>query len=154
MTTLKDKIKESMTAAMKNKDAERTQFVRNIWSAIRKKEVDERKDLSDTEIQKVVMNLTKQLQETLDQAKANNRADLATDAEKEIKVLKEFLPEMLSGDELAKIVAKVVEDLKAAGALPAGNAAMGSVMKKTMEAVGSRADGKAVQEAVRKSLQP
>lgn len=152
--SLKDKIKETMTTAMKAKDAEKLQVIRNIWNAIRKKEIDDRKDLTDGEVEKVVMNLSKQLQETLDQAKTNNRDDLATEAQKELAILKEFLPEMISGDELVKIVTKVVEDLKSAGTLPAGNAAMGQVMKKTMEVVGSRAEGKAIQEAVRKALQP
>lgn len=152
--TLKDTIKDSMTTAMKAKDAERLQYIRNVWAAIRKKEIDDRKDLTDTEIQKVVMNLSKQLQESLDQARTSGREDLATESEKEIKVLKEFLPEMLSVDALGKIVNENVAALKAAGTLPEGNAAMGQIMKKVMEVVGSRADGKSIQEAVRKALQP
>ena len=75
--SLKDTIKDSMTTAMKAKDSERLQYIRNIWAAIRKKEIDDRKDLTDTEIQKVVMNLSKQLQESLDQARTNNREDYA-----------------------------------------------------------------------------
>lgn len=151
--SLKDKIKESMTSAMKNKEAERLLVIRNIWNAIRKREIDDRKDLSDAEIEKVLMTLSKQLQESLDQAKANARDDIAADAEKEIKVIKEYLPEMLSAEELATIVTKTLADLKAGGTLPAGNAAMGMLMKKTMEQVGSKADGRSIQEAVRKALQ-
>jgi len=151
--SLKDKIKESMTSAMKNKEAERLLVIRNIWNAIRKREIDDRKDLSDAEIEKVLMTLSKQLQESLDQAKANARDDIAADAEKEIKVIKEFLPEMLSPEELSAVVAKVLAELKAGGALPAGNAGMGMLMKKTIEQVGSKADGRSVQEAVRKVLQ-
>ncbi len=150
--SLKDTIKQSMTDAMKAKDAERLQAIRNVWNAIRKKEIDDRKDLSDTEVEKVVMNLTKQLQETIDQAKTTGRDDLAAESQKELAVLKGYLPEMLSSEELTKIVTKIVEDLKAAGTLPAGNAGLGQVIKKTMEAVGSRADGKAVQESVRKAI--
>ena len=150
--SLKEKIKEAMTNAMKAKEAERLQVIRNIWNAIRKKEIDDRKDLTDTEVEKVVLTLSKQLQESLDQAKTTGRADIAAEVEKEIAVLKAFLPEMLSSEEVAAAVKKIADELKAAGTLPAGNAAMGMLMKKTMEVVGSRADGKTVQEAVRKAL--
>lgn len=150
--SVKEQIKTAMTTAMKNKEAERLQAIRNVWNAIRKKEIDDRKDLTDVEVQKVVMNLTKQLQETIDQAKNTGRDDLAQESQAELVVLKEFLPEMMSSEELAAVVTKIVVELKGSGALPQGNAAMGMLMKKTMEVVGSRADGKAVQEAVKKVL--
>lgn len=150
--SVKEQIKTAMTNAMKAKEAERLQAIRNVWNAIRKKEIDDRKDLTDTEVQKVVMNLSKQLQETIDQAKTTGRDDLAKESLAELSVLKEFLPEMMSADELSKVVSGIVAELKAAGTLPAGNAAMGQLIKKTMEVVGSRAEGKAVQEAVRKAL--
>ncbi|MEZ4814863.1 MAG: GatB/YqeY domain-containing protein [Bdellovibrionota bacterium] len=150
--SVKEQIKNAMTAAMKSKEAERLQAIRNIWGALRKKEIDDRKDLTDAEVQKLVMNLTKQLQETIAQAKTTGRDDLADESLKELAVLKEFLPEMMTAEELIKVVTTLHADLKAAGTLPEGNAAMGILMKKTMEAVGSRAEGKAVQEAVRKVL--
>lgn len=151
--SLKDKIKEAMTSAMKAKESERLMAIRNIWNAIRKKEIDDRKDLTDTDVEKVVMTLSKQLQEGFDQAKASGRADISTELEKELKIYKEFQPEMMSLDELQKLVSQIVADLKTAGTLPTGNAGMGQVMKKTMEAVGSKAEGRSVQEAVRKALQ-
>lgn len=150
---LKEKIKEEMTAAMKAKDAVRLQSIRNIWNAIRKKEIDDRKDLTDTEVEKVLMTLTKQITESLEQAKTTGRADIADEVEKELKVFKEFLPEMMSPEKLLEVVTRIVCELKSAGTLPAGNAGMGQVMKKTMEEVGSKAEGKSVQEAVRKALQ-
>ncbi len=150
--SVKDQIKTAMTNAMKAKEAERLQAIRNVWNGIRKKEIDDRKDLTDAEVQKVVMNLSKQLQETIDQATTTGHAELAAESQRELAVLKEFLPEMMSAEELSGVVSKIVEELKAAGTLPAGNAAMGQLMKKTMEVVGSRADGKSVQEAVRKAL--
>ncbi len=151
--SLKDKIKEAMTSAMKAKESERLMAIRNIWNAIRKKEIDDRKDLTDTDVEKVVMTLSKQLQEGFDQAKTSGRTDIAAELEKELKIYKEFQPEMMSLDELQKLVSQIVADLKTAGTLPAGNAGMGQVMKKTMEAVGSKAEGRSVQEAVRKALQ-
>lgn len=150
--SVKEQIKTAMTTAMKNKEAERLQAIRNVWNAIRKKEIDDRKDLTDVEVQKVVMNLTKQLQETIEQAKNTGRDDLSQESQAELAVLKEFLPEMMSAEELSTVVTKIAEELKTAGALPTGNAAMGMLMKKTMEVVGSRAEGKAVQEAVKKAL--
>jgi uncharacterized protein len=151
--SLKVKIKESMTAAMKSKDAERLQVIRNIWNVIRKKEIDDRKDLTDTDVEKAIMTMAKQLQESLDQAKNSGREDIVVEVQKELAILKEYMPEMLKPEELEAIVNSLVTELKASASLPEGNAGMGMLMKKTMEKVGSKADGKSVQAAVRKALQ-
>jgi uncharacterized protein YqeY len=151
--SLKDKIKESMTAAMKSKDAEKLQVIRNIWNVIRKKEIDDRKDLTDTDVEKCIMTMSKQLQESLDQAKNSGREDIVTEVQKELTILKEYMPEMLKPEELEAIVSALATELKSSGTLPEGNAGMGMLMKKTMEKVGATADGKSVQAAVRKALQ-
>jgi len=152
MSELKSKIQKNITEAMKAKDAPRLQTLRLIWNAIRKKEIDDRKDLTDAEVEKALLTMTKQIQETLAQAQGAGRSEAVAEAEGELKLIKEFLPEALPEAELVKIVTGVVERLKADNKIPAGNAGMGAVMKEVIAQVGSRADGKTIQGAVRKAL--
>lgn len=152
MSDLKNKIKSEMTQAMKDKNAARLQSIRLIWNAIRKKEIDDRKDLGDGDVEKLLQTILKQTTESYTQAKDAGRNEAVGELEAEISVLKEFLPEPLSDADLLNEVKKIVEELKAAGQLPEGPAAMGRVMKETMAKVGARADGKTVQTKVREAL--
>jgi uncharacterized protein YqeY len=150
--SLKAQIQSSVVESMKARDSQKTQVLRNITSAIKKKEVDERKDLTDAEVLKLIMNLEKQVRETLEQARGLGRAESIEECEYEISVLKTFLPQALSEAELLAETKAIFEELKAAGQLPAGPAAMGALMKATMARIGARADGKAVQAAVKSVL--
>lgn len=152
MSQLKDKVQATMKDAMRAKDALKLQAVRLIWNGIRKKEIDERKDLDDAGVERVLLTLQKQNAESLEQAKAAAREDAIAELEIESAVLKSFLPEAMSSDELNLIVIKVITDLKASGKLPAGGAGMGMAMKEVMALVASRADGKSIQSAVKAAL--
>lgn len=152
MSQLKERIQKSITDAMKAKDAARLQTLRLVFNAIRKKEIDDRKDLTDGEIEKTMLSMLKQIQETLAQAQTAGRAEAIAESEAEMKVIKEYLPQALSETDLNKIVAQSLEKLKSAGTLPAGGAGMGALMKDVMAVVGSRAEGKAVQTAVKAAL--
>jgi len=152
VSQLKARIQKSMTEAMKAKDPARLQSIRLIWNQIRKKEIDERKDLTDADIEKTMLTMMKQVQETLTQAQTAGRADSVTESENEIKLIKEFLPEAMSQEEVNKIISGIVETLKSSGKLPQGPAAMGAVMKESMAAIGSKAEGKVVQAAVKSAL--
>jgi uncharacterized protein YqeY len=153
MSLLKEKVQKNVSEAMKAKNVARLSTLRLMFNAIRKKEIDERKDLSDGEIEKAFLTMSKQIQETIDQAKTAGRADSVAEAEAELLVVREFLPQALGAAEVERIVKDIVSDLKKGGTLPAGNAAMGAVMKQVMAAVGSRADGKTIQGAVKKALE-
>lgn len=150
--SLKAQIQATVVESMKARDSAKTQVLRNITSAIKKKEVDERKELTDAEVLKIIMNLEKQVRETLEQAKGLARTDSIEECEYEISVLKTFLPQALSEVELMAETKAVYEELKAAGQIPAGPAGMGALMKATMARIGARAEGKAVQAAVKSVL--
>ncbi len=152
MSQLKARLQKSITETMKAKDAARLQVLRLMFNNIRKKEIDDRKDLTDAEVEKVFLTQIKQVQESLEQAKTAARAESIAEAELELKTIKEFLPEQLDAAAVEKIVSDVLVELKNTGALPAGGAAMGALMKATMAQVGSRAEGKLIQAAVKKSL--
>lgn len=152
MSQLKEKIQLAMKEAMKSKEPLKLQALRLVWNGIRKKEIDDRKDLDDSGVEKVLLTLQKQNQESLEQAKTAARSDAIEELEIERNVLKSFLPEALTPDALNQIVTEVVNGLKSSGKLPQGGAAMGLAMKEVMAKVGSRADGKSIQGAVKAAL--
>ena len=152
MSELKANLKNAVTTALKARDASRVQSLRMALSAIQKKEMDEQKDLNDDGVQKVLLTMVKQIQETIEQAKSLSRTDLVQAAEAEITIIREFLPQPLSENDVLKICQEIVESLKASNSLPAGGAAMGAVMKQAVAKIGSRSEGKIVQAAVKKSL--
>lgn len=147
MSTLKETIKSAMITAMKAREADRVLVLRNINSAIKKIEVDERKELSDDEVLKVIIKMEKQVRESLVQAKELGREEMIKESEFEIATFQEFLPKQMSEAELLAIVKQVHAEVK--DSLPAGGAAMGMMMKNVMAKVGASADGKAVQSAVK-----
>lgn len=152
MSALKERIQKATTEAMKAKDAARVQTLRLAFNAIRKKEIDERKDLSDAEVEKTLLTMIKQINETLEQATKLGAKPTIDEASAELKVIKEFLPEALSEADVQKIVGGIVEKLKAAGGLPAGGAGLGAVMKAANAEIGSRSEGRLIQAAARKAL--
>jgi len=153
MSELKSKIKATMIDSMKAKQPERTQGLRMILAAIQKKEIETRVEpLDNASVEKVLLTMGKQLQESMDQARGAGRMDLVGPLENEALLLKEFLPKQFSVEEVTREVTQIVAELKSAGTLPAGPAAMGAVMKAVMAKIGSKAEGKVIQSAVKTVL--
>ena len=84
-TGLKARLSETMKTALKAGEKETLAFARNLHSAIRKREIDDRKDLDDAEVMKIVTSSLKQRQDSLDQFRKGGREDLAVKEEAEIK---------------------------------------------------------------------
>lgn len=148
MATIKERISEDMKAAMKSGEKAKLAAIRNLHAAIRKKEIDERIDLDDAAVTKVITSLVKQRQDSIEQFTAGNRQDLVDKESAELHLLQAYLPAQMSQDELVKIIE---------GAIAEANAKtqkdMGAVMKVLMPKVSGRADGKLVNQLVRERLQ-
>ncbi len=152
MSALKAKLQASQVTAMKAHEAPKVQAIRNIMAAIKKREVDERISLTDADIEKLLLTMSKQIQETLDQAKTAGRPEAIAEAEFEMAIVKSYLPEQMSEADVNALVKKLADELKASGSMPAGNAAMGALMKLAREKIGSKADGRLIQAAVKMQL--
>lgn len=85
-----------MKTAMKSGDKVTLQFIRNLHAAIRKKEVDDRVDLDDAAIIKLIGSMVKQREESIAQFKTGGREDLVAAEEAEANYLKQYLPAQLS----------------------------------------------------------
>lgn len=147
MATLKERLSETMKQSMKSGDKDTLGFSRNLHAAVRKKEIDDRVDLDDAGIQKIVQSLAKQRQDSIEQFKAGGRDDLVAKETAELKFLQSFLPEQMGEAEIRSIVEWAVTESKAASAKD-----MGAVMKLLMPKVQGKADGKLVNQIVKEKL--
>ncbi len=147
MPSIKETNQETMKTAMKSGDKETVQFSRSLHAAIRKREIDERKDLDDGEIIKLIGTLLKQREESITQFRQGGREELAAQEEAEAKYLRQFMPAQMSTEELKAIVAAAVTEAQAKDAKD-----LGKVMKLVLPKVQGRADGKLVTQMVKEQL--
>lgn len=147
MATIKERISEDMKAAMKSGDKLKLNAVRMLHAAVRKKEIDDRIELDDAGVIKVISSLVKQRQDSIEQFQAGNRPDLVDKETAELKVLQGYLPEQMSRDELVKLVDAAIHEANAKT-----QKEMGNVMKVLMPKVAGKADGKLVNQLVRERL--
>ncbi|MEV0320811.1 GatB/YqeY domain-containing protein [Streptomyces sp. NPDC050658] len=152
MTTLKSKLQEDLTAAIRGRDELRSSTLRLTLTAITKEEVSgtSARELSDDEVQKVIAREAKKRREAAEAFANGGRTEQAAKEKAEGEILAEYLPKQLSDDELQAIVAQAVEEAKAAGA--EGPRAMGQVMKIVNPKVAGLAEGGRVAAVVKKLL--
>jgi uncharacterized protein len=145
--SLKARITEDMKLAMKAKETARLGAIRLLLAAIKQREVDERIELDDAQVIAVIEKMLKQRKDSITQYEAAKRQDLA-DAEKfEAEVLTAYMPQAMSADEVAAIVAKAVVDSGAQA--PAD---MGKVMALVKPQIAGRADMGEVSKLVKAKL--
>jgi hypothetical protein len=132
---LKQRINEDMKSAMRAKDAPRLSAIRLLLAAIKQREVDERKELSDAEVLAVTERLLKQRRESIAQYRQADRQDLVRAEEFEVKVLEAYMPQAMPEAEIEAAVAAAVA---ATGAK--GMADMGKVMAAVKSQLTGRAD--------------
>jgi uncharacterized protein YqeY len=146
--TLNEKIGAAITTAMKAKDATRLSALRMLKAAVMNKGVEKNRDLEDGEILQVVASLVKQRKDSVEQFEKAGRTDLVAKETAEIAILQEYLPPAASQDDIDAAVAAAIAE---SGATSVKD--MGKVMKAVMpKLAGRNADGKAVNEAVRRAL--
>jgi len=145
---MNEQVNADLTAAMKAKDAPRLSALRMLKAAIMNKGVEKGRDLEDAEILQVVASLVKQRRDSIDQFAKAGRTDLVDKEAAEITVLEHYLPPAASAEEIDAAVAAAIAE---SGATSPKD--MGKVMKAVMpKLAGKNADGKAVNEAVRRKL--
>jgi uncharacterized protein len=133
--SLKERITEDMKTAMRARDTARLSALRLLLAALKQREVDERKTLSDADVVTVIEKMLKQRRDSIEQYEAAQRHDLA-DAEKfEVSVLQAYMPQALSDADLQAAVAQAIQDSGAKGPQD-----MGKVMGVLKPALAGRAD--------------
>ena len=142
-----EQITQATKDAMKNKDSATLSTLRMLRSAIKNKEIDAQKELSEEDVLAVIKSQVKQLKDSLTSFEQAGRNDLAEPVKAEIAVLEKYLPAQMSDEDLEK---KVQEAIGHVGAT--SKADMGKVMGAAMKAVAGQADGGRVKATVEKLL--
>ena len=146
--SLNDKVAADITAAMKAKDAARLSALRMLKAAIMNKGVEKGRDLEDAEIMQVVSSLVKQRRDSIEQFSKAGRTDLVDKETGEVAVLEAYLPPAVTAEEIDAAVTAAIAETGASSPKD-----MGKVMKAVMPRLaGKNADGKVVNEAVRRKL--
>jgi uncharacterized protein YqeY len=146
---LKEQITEDMKNAMRAKEAGKLATIRLILADIKRKEVDERIEVSDEQTVAIIEKMIKQRKDSITQFEAGGRADLADIEKAELVVLATYMPAGLSDEEIA---AEVTAAVAASGA--AGPQDMGKVMAIVKPKLAGRADMTVVSALVKKALAP
>jgi len=147
--TTKGRLQEDMKNAMRAGDKARLGVIRMALAAIKQVEVDDRVSLDDPAVQGLLQKMVKQRRESIEQFRAGGREDLATREEAEILVIRDYLPEPMSQDELAGIVDQIVIETGASSMKD-----MGKVMAAIKSRVAGRADMSAVSALVKGRISP
>jgi uncharacterized protein YqeY len=147
--SLEEKLVEEMKQAMKANDKLRLSTIRMIRSSLKNKEIELRKKLENEDILKVIQVMVRKGEESIEQFQAGGRTDLVEKEKKEIEILKSFLPQPLSQEEILKIIDQSIQEAQASSLKD-----MGKVMKLVMPKIGGKADGKLINQLVKEKLSP
>jgi len=145
--SLKEQIKNDIKEAMRAKETIKRDTLRNIQTAIKQIEVDERKDVSDADIEAIMMKYLKQREDAKTQFADAGRDDLVEKEEAEIAIVKSYLPEPMPDEELETVLKEVIASVNAESMKD-----MGKVMGAAKSVIGSRADGGRINAIVKKLL--
>lgn len=145
--SIREQLKNDLKTAMRSKDAQRRDIIRSLQAAIKQKEIDSQKDLSDDDVLKVLMAEAKKRNESIEAYQAADRADMVATETAELEVIQSYLPRQLSREELTTIVRDVIAETGVSSAKE-----MGKVMPVVMKRVQGQADGKTINEIVRAEL--
>lgn len=148
MATIRERLDADLKDAMRAKDELRLNTIRAVKSAIKYKEVEgAAKTLDEAGIIGVLTTLVKQRKDAIEEYTKANRADLADKEEKEMAVLRAYLPAQLSQEQLAKEVATAIAEANATSVKD-----LGAVMKIITPRLKGQAEGKAISDEVKSQL--
>lgn len=137
--SLKERLMADLKDAMKNKDKLRKDVITMVRAAIKQKEVDERVELDDSDIENIIGKQLKEKKSSIEEFKKGNREDLVEYTNQEMEILLDYLPEQLSDEELKEIIQKVIDENEITSMKD-----IGKLMKNVMPLIKGKADGKQV----------
>lgn len=147
---LKEQIAEQMKSAMKARDRLRLETLRTVRAALMEKEIERRGAgaamIAEDELQ-VLTGAAKKRRESIEMFQQGGRADLVEQETRELAIIQEFLPKQMTSDEVMGVVSAILRETQATG--PAD---FGKVMPAVMKQLKGKADGRMVQETVKKAL--
>ena len=147
MAALQSRLQDDMKLAMKAGDTLSRDTLRLVIADIKKRELDERRDLTADEELAVLQKAVKSREDSVTQYGAANRTDLVDREKAEIGVIRRYLPSLLSESDTAAIVARTIAELGVTAKKD-----LGQVMKAVLAAHKGQVDGKLVQKLASERL--
>jgi uncharacterized protein YqeY len=144
---LKSLIKTQVTISMKDGNKFRTSVLRMILAEIQKIEIEEKSDLDELQITSILEKMIKQRNDAISQFEQAKRQELADKEKQEIEIIREFLPEQMSEDEISELVSKIISEVGAQDMKD-----MGKVMGSLKPLISGKADAGVVSQLVKKAL--
>ena len=144
---LKSLIKTQVTISMKGGDKFRTTVLRMILAEIQKIEIEEKSDLDELQITSILEKMIKQRNDAIAQFEQAKRQELADKEKQEIEIIREFLPEQMSDEEVSELVSKIISEVGAQDMKD-----MGKVMGSLKPLIAGKADAGVVSQLVKKAL--
>ncbi len=144
---LYDDILLDLKKSIKDQDKGRLSVLRGLKSAIKIKQVELRKELTDDQIRGIISSEIKKGKEAIEKFGLGSRHDLVEKEEAELRVLSSYLPPQLSTEEIKEVVTQAIEEISASGPKD-----LGRVMKSVMPKLAGRADGREVNRIARELL--
>lgn len=146
--SIKDVLTEDMKRALKEGEKEKLSVIRMARAAILNEEKNRLHELDDSEVIEVLSREVKKLRENKEEYERLNRPDVAAQLEREIDILLSYLPQQLTEEEIEEIARQVIYEIGANSIKD-----MGRVMTAIMPKVKGRADGRVVNQIVKKLLE-
>ncbi|MDR2639072.1 MAG: GatB/YqeY domain-containing protein [Helicobacteraceae bacterium] len=141
---LLEKIREDIKTAMRDRDEFKRDTLRVVNGALKQVEIDERRSLSDADVEKILQKQIKQRLEAIEQYTIGKRDDLAEKERKEMAIIESYLPKQLSDEELDAKLKAIVAGLE--------QKTLGAAMAAAKAAIGAQADGRRISEAAKRAL--
>lgn len=146
--SLKQRITDDLTAAMKAQAAARLSTLRMVKAAMMNRQIEKGGELTDEEMTKLLQSLLKQRRDSVEHFDKAGRAELAAKERAEITVIEEYLPQAATRAEIEQAVAEALAETGATSARD-----MGAVMKAAQTRLAGRsADGRTISEIVKAKL--
>lgn len=144
---LKEKLLEDLKECMKTKNTVRKNAIQMVRAAILQVEKDNQVVLDDNQIIDIIGKESKKRKDSLVDYEKSGREDLIAEIKEEIEILAEYLPKQLEVEEVEAIIKQIIQEENATSMKD-----MGKVMKAAKEKIGAQADGKTINEVVKKLL--
>ena len=144
---MRKRILEDLKTAMKNQDKDSLAVIRMVIGAVQMEELNKKRELLDDEVIGVISKQIKTRKESIEEFAKGAREDLIKKTEKEIEILKKYLPEQLSFDEVKKMIDETFDEIK-----PESMKDMGKIMGKITPKVKGRYDMGEISKLIKEKL--
>ncbi|MFH0933533.1 MAG: GatB/YqeY domain-containing protein [Nitrospirota bacterium] len=146
--SLQQRLDDDLKVAMKSSDNLKTSALRMVKAAIKNKQIEKMRELSEEEIISVISTLSKQRRESIELFSKGGREDLAEKEKRELSILQSYLPSQLTPEELDRLIIDAIKEASAEGVKD-----IGKVMRILMPRLKGSVDGKVVNQRLTELLQ-